>query len=58
MYRVGQKSINLKYFLVLMGIFRFKPVSQSAERYHSLMNCALNVVDLISNNFCKFTGDF
>jgi hypothetical protein len=28
-------SVNPKHFLVLTGVFKFKPASQSAERYHS-----------------------
>jgi hypothetical protein len=35
-------------------MFRFKHGSQFVERYHSFVICALNMGDLISNNFCKF----
>jgi hypothetical protein len=54
-YRVAQKSVNLKHSLVLEGMFRFKPVSKFVERYHSAVNCALSMEDLISNSFCKFS---
>jgi hypothetical protein len=46
-YRLGKRSVNLKYFLVLTGMFRFKLTSQFVERYHSIFNCALNMEDLI-----------
>jgi hypothetical protein len=49
--RVAQKSVNLKYYLVLTEMFRFKPTSQSVGRYHSTVSCALNMEDLISNSF-------
>jgi hypothetical protein len=42
-YRVAQKSVNLKYSLVLSGMFRFKLVSKCAERHHRAVRCALNV---------------
>jgi hypothetical protein len=54
--QMTQNSVNLKHSLVLNGIFRFRPVSQFVERYHSIVSCALNVEDLISNNFCKFSN--
>jgi hypothetical protein len=44
-----------------MEVFRFKPASQSVERYHSVVCCTLNMLDLISKNFYKFDkqqGDF
>jgi hypothetical protein len=53
-YRVAQKSVNLKYYLVLTEIFIFKPASQSVERYHSVLACAMKIEYLIFNNFCKF----
>jgi hypothetical protein len=49
-----QKSVNLKHSLVLTGMFRFKPGSQFAERYHSVVSRALNMGDVISNYFSKF----
>jgi hypothetical protein len=51
---MAQKSGNLKYSLVSMGMFGFEPVSQFVERYHTIVSCALNMEYLISNNFCKF----
>jgi hypothetical protein len=48
---VAQKSVNLKRSPLLTGMFRFKPVSQFVERYHSVASCALNMEDLISNIF-------
>jgi hypothetical protein len=54
-YRVAKKSVNLKHFLILTGMFKFKPASQIVERYHSNVSCALNMVDFISNIFCKFS---
>jgi hypothetical protein len=53
---VAQKSVNLKHSLVVTGMFRFKPATQFVERYHSVVSCALNTEDLISNNFCKFSS--
>jgi hypothetical protein len=58
MYRVAQKSINLKYFVVLMGIFRFKLSTQYIERCHRVVSCALNIKDLNPDDFCKLTADF
>jgi hypothetical protein len=55
LYRVVQTSVTLKYSLILTGMFRFKPVSQFVERYHSVVSCSLNMEVLISNNFCKFS---
>jgi hypothetical protein len=49
-----QKSVNLKHFLVLTGMFRLKRASQSAEQYHGVVTCALNMVDLLSSKYCKF----
>jgi hypothetical protein len=34
-------------------MFSFKTSSQFVERYHSAGSSALNMEDLISNNFCK-----
>ncbi|PNF27028.1 hypothetical protein B7P43_G10396, partial [Cryptotermes secundus] len=50
MYRLAQKPVNLKHYLVLTGVFRFKAARQFGQRYHSVVSCALNVEDLISNN--------
>jgi hypothetical protein len=38
-----------------MGTFRFKPASQFVERYHSVESYAINMEDLISNKFYKFS---
>jgi hypothetical protein len=46
---------KLKYYLVLTGKFRFKIASQFVERYYSVVSCAFNMEDLISNNFRKFS---
>jgi ethanolamine utilization cobalamin adenosyltransferase len=35
------------------NVFIFKPARQYVKRYHSVLNCALNMENLISNNFCK-----
>jgi hypothetical protein len=43
-----------KHSPVLMGMFRCKPASLFVERYHGVVSCALNMEDLISNNFCKY----
>jgi hypothetical protein len=52
-YRMAQKSVNLKHSLVLMGMFRFKPVIHSVKGHHSVVSCALNTEDLILSNFYK-----
>jgi hypothetical protein len=36
----------------------FKPASQSVERYQSVLSCALNMEDLISNEFCKLNKQY
>jgi hypothetical protein len=54
-YRMAQKSINLKYYIVLTGMFCFKPPSQFMEEYHSGVTCAPNTEDVIKNNFYKFS---
>jgi hypothetical protein len=46
-----KNSVNLKHSLVFTEMFRFKPVSQFVKIHHSIMSCALNMEDLISNNF-------
>jgi hypothetical protein len=51
----ARKLVNLKHSLVLMGMLRFKPVNQFIEQYHSIMSRALNMEDLISNNFNKLS---
>jgi hypothetical protein len=53
---VAQKSVNPKHSLVVTGMFRFTPASQYAERYRSVVSCALNMEGLISDNFCKFSS--
>jgi hypothetical protein len=53
-YRMTQKSVNLKHFFVLTGMFRFKPANHFLEWYHSGVSCELNMEDLISKNVCKF----
>jgi hypothetical protein len=53
-YKVTQKSVNLKQSFVLTGMFGIKPASQFVELYHSVVSCALNTEDLISNNVCKY----
>jgi hypothetical protein len=46
-YRVTQESANLKYSLVLTGMFQFKSPRQIIERFHSIVGCALNMENLI-----------
>jgi hypothetical protein len=36
-------------------MFRFKPVSKFAERYHSVVSCALNCELSHLDHFCKFS---
>jgi hypothetical protein len=55
-YRLVQKSINLKYSFILAEMFRFIPVSQFVERYHSFVGNSFNKESLISNNFCEFSN--
>lgn len=55
-YRVARKLVNLKHPLALTGMLRFKSVIQFAERYHSVMTCALNLNDLFSIFFCEFSN--
>jgi hypothetical protein len=50
-YGVSHKSVNLKHPLVLTGMFICKPASQLVEWYHSVGSCALNMEDLLPNNF-------
>jgi hypothetical protein len=52
--RVTKKSVHQKYSLVLTGMLRFDAASEFVERYHSVVNWALSVEALISNNFCEF----
>jgi hypothetical protein len=47
-YRVAQKSLNLKYSLVLTGMFRLKPSIKFIERHHSLVCFAPKLEDHIS----------
>jgi hypothetical protein len=54
LHRVAQEPVNLKYSLVLKGMFTSKPASQSVERYHSTVSSALIKEDLTLKNFCKF----
>jgi hypothetical protein len=53
---MARKSFNLKYSLVLTVMFRYQSASQFVERHHSVMSCSLNMEDLISNNFRKFSN--
>jgi hypothetical protein len=56
-YGVVEKSGILKYYFALTGMFRCKPASEFLEGYHSddsVLNCTLNMEDVISNNFCKY----
>jgi hypothetical protein len=46
-YRVVQNSVNINHSIVLTGIIRFKPASQSVERYHRVVICALIMEDII-----------
>jgi hypothetical protein len=46
--RVTQKLVNVKCYLVFMGIFIFKPASQFVELYQ---HCVLIMEVLISNCF-------
>lgn len=48
-----KNSVNLKYYLVLMGMLIFKHSVQSVERHQSILSRVLNMDDIISNNFCK-----
>jgi hypothetical protein len=50
-HRMAQKSVNLKYSLVLMGMFIFKCASRFVERHHSVVSCALSMEDFISHKF-------
>lgn len=34
-YGVGQKSVNLKHSLILLGIFRLKPVNNGMSQLHA-----------------------
>jgi hypothetical protein len=52
-YRVAQKSVYLKYSVVLTGMFTIKPASQFVEQFHNVVSCALNMEDLISKYFRK-----
>jgi hypothetical protein len=55
-YRVVQKSVNLKDFPVLTGMFTFKSNSQYADRYHSVVSCACNMEDLIKKMFANLSN--
>jgi hypothetical protein len=48
-YRVAQKSVNLKYSLLLKGMFGLLPTYQFVEQYHRIGSSALNVEDLVLN---------
>jgi hypothetical protein len=54
-YRVSPKQVSLKYSLVLMRMCRFEPAPLIVERYHSIVNCAFNMKDLITNNVRTFS---
>jgi hypothetical protein len=47
-YTVAKSLVNLKYSLVLLGPFRFKPANQYVERCDIFINCGSNMKDLIS----------
>jgi hypothetical protein len=49
------QNVKLKYSLALMGMFSFKNSGQFVKRYHSVVSCALNMDDLISNNSGKLS---
>jgi hypothetical protein len=52
-YRVAQKSVKLKHYLVLMRMLRFKPSIQSVERPHRIVGCVLNMQQLpVSSHTC------
>jgi hypothetical protein len=44
-------QLTQKHSLILTKMFRLKPASQFVELYNSVVSCALNMEDLISNNF-------
>jgi hypothetical protein len=44
-----QRVYTPQHSPVLRGMFRFKPVSELVERYRSVVSCAMNMEDLISN---------
>lgn len=46
--RAAQKSVNLRYSLVIMGMFT---ATEFLKRYHSVLISALNMEDLISKSF-------
>jgi hypothetical protein len=50
-YSEAQKSFKINHSLILKGMFRFKPVSQFAEEYHSIVSCQLNMKNLLLNSF-------
>jgi hypothetical protein len=50
---MAQKSVNLQHSFVLTEMSRFKHTSQFVEGHRSVVICALNMEDLISNNLCK-----
>jgi hypothetical protein len=52
---VAQMSINLESSFILTRMFRFKCVRQFVEMYEGVVVCVLNMEDLISNNFYKYT---
>jgi hypothetical protein len=47
---MAQKLVDLKHSLVLMGMFRLKPIIHSVKLYHSIESRAMNTEDLILNN--------
>jgi hypothetical protein len=53
---VVQESVNLEYFLLKMGTFRFKAAGQFVALHSSVVRCILNTEALISNAFCKFSN--
>jgi hypothetical protein len=50
-YRVAEKSVDTNHSLVLTEMLKIKPASQFVERYPCVVSSALNMEDLIPNNF-------
>jgi hypothetical protein len=52
---VARKSVNLKHSIVLTGMFSLKTARQFVERYHRVVNSALDMEGLILKNICKIS---
>jgi hypothetical protein len=52
---VVQKSVNLKCYFILVGMFGFKPASQFTERYRRVVSGAMDMENLISKNIYIFS---